>query len=174
MSLRRGEPGQRRDRGRTATSPFSDGPIRARLEDMDLGLEQAAALGVRSFSLDSEGELARLRGAVPAGAEQYVVQAGDTLAQIADQLYDNPWAYPVLVFATNQAAADDDSLQAIADPNLIEPGWTLTDDGRFSGVGEHIAESLRHAGQPDGVGHGASSFVHTINDAHPSFFSSAR
>ena len=37
-------------------------------------------------------------------ADTYVVQPGDTLANIAAEFYDNPWAYPALVFATNQAA----------------------------------------------------------------------
>jgi len=51
-----------------------------------------------------------------------VVQPGDTLAKIAGELLDNPWAYPALVFATNRAAADGEGFQAIADPNLIEVG----------------------------------------------------
>ena len=55
----------------------------------------------------------------------YVVRSGDTLAKIADQFYDNPWAYPALVFATDQAAAGGEGFQTIADPNLIEVGWKL-------------------------------------------------
>lgn len=58
-------------------------------------------------------------------AETYVVQKGDTLAQIAGQLFDNPWAYPALVYATNQAASDDEAFQTIVDPNRIEVGWKL-------------------------------------------------
>ena len=57
--------------------------------------------------------------------DTYVVQPGDTLAQIAGELLDNPWAYPALVFAPNQAAANGEGFQAIADPNLIEVGDKL-------------------------------------------------
>ena len=55
----------------------------------------------------------------PEGCETYVVQPGDTLAQIAAEYLDDPWAYPALVFATNRAAADGEDVQTITDPNLI-------------------------------------------------------
>jgi heat shock protein HslJ len=58
-------------------------------------------------------------------AQRYVVRPGDTLAKIAGSFYDNPWTYPVLIYATNQAASEGGDLQTITDPYLIEPGWTL-------------------------------------------------
>jgi heat shock protein HslJ len=55
----------------------------------------------------------------------YVVQPGDWLAAIAARTYGDPWAYPSIVYATNDAALRGEGFQAISDPYLIEPGWVL-------------------------------------------------
>jgi heat shock protein HslJ len=52
-----------------------------------------------------------------------VVQAGDTLAGIAEQTLNDPLAYPALVVLAN--AAPDDAYTNIDDPNVVEEGWTL-------------------------------------------------
>lgn len=53
------------------------------------------------------------------------VVAGDTLSKIAQAIYNNPKAFPVIVAATNAQAQTDNSFHAIDDPNLIEVGWKL-------------------------------------------------
>jgi len=80
-------------------------------------------------------------------ADTYVVQPGDTLAQIAGQLLDNPWAYPALVFATNRAAASGAGFAVIADPNLIEVGDKLcipADEGALSTVDVRTFKNLAY------------------------------
>jgi glyoxylase-like metal-dependent hydrolase (beta-lactamase superfamily II) len=59
------------------------------------------------------------------GGEDYVVQAGDTLAELADRFYGDAQAYPAIVEATNQMAATDDSYANISDPGSIEVGQKL-------------------------------------------------
>ncbi|MCB0179550.1 MAG: META domain-containing protein [Anaerolineae bacterium] len=54
---------------------------------------------------------------------EYQVQAGDTLASIAEETLNDPLAFPVLVVLAN--AVLDDAYTNIDDPNVIEEGWTL-------------------------------------------------
>jgi heat shock protein HslJ len=64
------------------------------------------------------------RAQPPVGCEEeYVVQAGDTLAGIAEQTLNDPLAYPALVVLAN--AVPDDEYANIENPNVIEEGWTL-------------------------------------------------
>ena len=53
----------------------------------------------------------------------YTVQVNDWLSKLADKYYGDIFAYPVIVAATN--AQTDEAYATIADPDLIEPGWTL-------------------------------------------------
>jgi LysM repeat protein len=53
----------------------------------------------------------------------YTVQLGDWLSKIADKYYGDMFAYPAIVAATNAQA--DETYAYIANPDLIEPGWTL-------------------------------------------------
>ncbi len=58
-------------------------------------------------------------------SEDYVVQADDSLSQIANKFFGNPRAFSIIVEATNAAAADNQSYANIDDPNLIVVGQTL-------------------------------------------------
>lgn len=58
-------------------------------------------------------------------AENYVVQASDSLSQIAAKYLGDPFAFSQIVEATNAAAADDQTYAAIDDPDLIEVGQTI-------------------------------------------------
>jgi len=55
----------------------------------------------------------------------YIVQEGDWLSKIADQVYGDYSLYPAIVLASNARAAVDASYAYIADPWLIEPDWKL-------------------------------------------------
>ena len=55
--------------------------------------------------------------------EEYVVEVGDTLADIAEKTLNDPLAYPALVVLGN--AAPDDAYANIDDPNVVEEGWTI-------------------------------------------------
>ena len=57
--------------------------------------------------------------------EDVVVQADDWLSKLADKFYGDVLAFPVLVEATNQAHAADDSYARINNADIIEPGWKL-------------------------------------------------
>jgi len=59
------------------------------------------------------------------GGEDYVVQSGDTLAELADTFYGDGLAYPAIVEATNQMAATDSSYAVITDPGSIRVGQKL-------------------------------------------------
>jgi LysM repeat protein len=58
-------------------------------------------------------------------AENYVVQASDSLSQIAAKYLGDPFAFSQIVEATNAAAADNQIYAAIDDPDLIEVGQTI-------------------------------------------------
>lgn len=57
--------------------------------------------------------------------QDYVVQASDWLSKLAEKHYGDVLAFPLIVEATNAAAAGDASYATITDPNLIEVGWKL-------------------------------------------------
>ena len=60
----------------------------------------------------------------PVACEQsYSVQVGDWLSKLAEKYCGDVFAYPAIVAATN--AQTDEAYATIADPDLIEPGWTL-------------------------------------------------
>jgi len=54
-----------------------------------------------------------------------VVQAEDSLSNLAAKYYGNVMAFPVIVDATNAKAATDSSYTKITDPNVIESGSKL-------------------------------------------------
>lgn len=54
-----------------------------------------------------------------------VVQAEDSLSSIANKVYGDPLAFPVIAEATNSKAASDSSYAKIENVNVIEPGWKL-------------------------------------------------
>ncbi len=60
----------------------------------------------------------------------YTVQVGDWLSKIAEKHFGNVLTYPAIVLATNLQT--DGMYTFIANPDMIEPGWTLcipsTDD----------------------------------------------
>jgi branched-chain amino acid transport system substrate-binding protein len=57
--------------------------------------------------------------------QDVVVQADDWLSKLSDKFYGDILAYPVIVEATNQQNAVDDSYANITNPDLIEVGWKL-------------------------------------------------
>jgi transforming growth factor-beta-induced protein len=78
-----------------------------------------------------------------AGPNDYIVQKGDTLYEIAHRLLGNGHRYPEIVELTNRKAQSDSSYTHIEDPNLIYinsklaiPERTIVDiavaDGRFT------------------------------------------
>ena len=80
----------------------------------------------------------------------YVVQPGDWLAKIAARYYDDPLAYPIIVFATNSRTPLGEGYATISDPNLIEPGWKLCIPDAETAGGGHQLRVDCHRGQ--GVG----------------------
>lgn len=57
--------------------------------------------------------------------QEYTVQPGEWLSQIADQFLGDTDLYPAIVEATNAKAAADDSFTPITDPNVIDVGQKL-------------------------------------------------
>jgi heat shock protein HslJ/LysM repeat protein len=55
--------------------------------------------------------------------EEYTVQVGDWLSKISEKYFGDPLAYPALLLLANAVAGD--TYTDIANPDLIEPGWTL-------------------------------------------------
>ena len=59
------------------------------------------------------------------GGKTYTVQKDDWLSKLADKEYGDILAYPAIVYYNNLKAATDNSFNYIADPDLIEVGWTI-------------------------------------------------
>jgi dipeptidyl aminopeptidase/acylaminoacyl peptidase len=59
------------------------------------------------------------------GGWPYTVQAGDTLAALADKYLGDYKQWPEIVAATQAKHAQDSSFAAIENPNQIESGWKL-------------------------------------------------
>ena len=59
------------------------------------------------------------------GGQDYIVVADDWVSKLADKYLGNPFAYPAIIYYTNQKHAEDDSYAEIADPDLIEVGWKI-------------------------------------------------
>lgn len=60
----------------------------------------------------------------PEDTETYVVQPGDTLAEIADKELDDADRYPEIYNASIETLQPDGA--HLTDPDVIRPGWTLT------------------------------------------------
>ncbi len=58
-------------------------------------------------------------------AEDYIVQAGDSVSSIAQKYYGNVLAYTTIVEATNQAAQSNRKYLPITNANIVEPGRVL-------------------------------------------------
>lgn len=61
-------------------------------------------------------------------AEEYVVQPGDTLSEIAEARLGDPMRYPELFEASRDTVQPDGV--TLTDPDLIRPGWEITIPGR--------------------------------------------
>jgi ABC-type amino acid transport substrate-binding protein len=73
----------------------------------------------------------------------YTVQAADTLSKLADKYFGSPSVWPAIWLATNEKAAEDDTIQEIADPNRLRVGqnlWIPTADEAAQYVGQYTAE----------------------------------
>ncbi len=57
--------------------------------------------------------------------QEVTVQADDWLSKIAEKVYGDVLAYPVLAEATNAKHATDDTFAMIDNVDVIEPGWKL-------------------------------------------------
>ena len=68
-------------------------------------------------------------------AEEYVVQPGDTLSEIAEAKLGDPMRYPELFEASRDTVQPDGA--TLTDPNLIRPGWEITIPGQV----KHKAEA---------------------------------
>lgn len=68
-------------------------------------------------------------------AEEYVVEPGDTLSEIAEAELGDPNRYPELFAASRHTVQPDG--EHLADPNLIRPGWDIT----IPGQAKHKAET---------------------------------
>ena len=66
-----------------------------------------------------------LNVAAQGGGEDYEIQAGDSLSKVAVAVYGDAEAFPAIVEATNQKAAEDDSYTTIADPAAISVGQKI-------------------------------------------------
>lgn len=56
---------------------------------------------------------------------EYTIALGDWLSKLSDKYLGNVLAYPAIVAATNEKAAEDSSFVTITNPDLIEPGWKI-------------------------------------------------
>lgn len=59
------------------------------------------------------------------GGSDYTIQADDTLGKIAEKQYGDPLAFTAIVYYNNLKATDNEAYTLIADPNVVEPGWTI-------------------------------------------------
>jgi len=57
--------------------------------------------------------------------QAYIVQEGDNLSKIAENMLGNKNAWPTIVEATNRKTAEDSSFTTITDPNVIHVGQKL-------------------------------------------------
>lgn len=100
----------------------------------DAMMEEGAAMAETEAVTETETmtgtmaveEGAMMEAAMPAAcAQDYTVQAGDSLSTIAQQFYGTPGQYTLILEATNEAAAENSSYSTIADENIIEVGQVL-------------------------------------------------
>ncbi len=91
------------------------------------------------LSLRLPAEAGREQHADPAA---YVVQPGDTLSEIAEESLGEPMRYPEIFRASRDTVQPDG--ERIMDPDLIQPGWTLTIPGTTSDE----AQSQSHPDRP--------------------------
>jgi len=73
-------------------------------------------------------------------AEEYVVQPGDTLSEIAKAELGDPMRYPELFKASRNAVQPDGA--KLTDPDLIQPGWEITIPGQAKHQAEVSEETL--------------------------------
>lgn len=73
-------------------------------------------------------------------AEEYVVQPGDTLSEIAKAELGDPMRYPELFKASRNAVQPDGA--KLTDPDLIRPGWEITIPGQAKHQAEVSEETL--------------------------------
>jgi hypothetical protein len=67
-----------------------------------------------------------LQAAPPAQEEQvYTVGLADSLWSLAEKYLGNGAAFPAIVAATNEKAAEDASFAEIEDAGVIQPGWKI-------------------------------------------------
>ncbi len=59
------------------------------------------------------------------GGSDYTIQADDTLGKIAEKQYGDPLAFAAIVYYNNLKATESEAYTLIADPNVVEPGWTI-------------------------------------------------
>jgi len=73
----------------------------------------------------------------------YTVQAADWLSKLAEKYFGDPGAWPAIWLATNAKAAEDDTFDAIPNPDLLTVGQTLwipTSEEASNLMAEYAAE----------------------------------
>ncbi len=71
------------------------------------------------------GQQDEFQQSTAACAQQYTVQAGDSLSLIAQQFFNDVQSYNRIVEATNTASSGNNSFSTIDDPSVIQVGQTL-------------------------------------------------
>ena len=90
--------------------------IERRIKEQELKAKAKEMQGAQQERLDEVKERIRARGQKAKAARTYTVQAGDTLAKIATQLYEDGSRWTE-IYEANKAQ--------IADPNVIKVGQKL-------------------------------------------------
>ena len=60
-----------------------------------------------------------------AAGQDYVVQPGDTLADLAEKALGDRALYPAIAALNNQKAVADKTYDILGDPQWLEPGWKI-------------------------------------------------
>jgi nucleoid-associated protein YgaU len=89
------------------------------------------------------GTVLKVPVAAPTNDDEYVVQPGDTLSEIAEDELGNADAYPSIVEASRGTAQANGA--HLTDPDLILPGWRLTVPGPTEPV---APPPPKHSAQP--------------------------
>ena len=75
--------------------------------------------------------------------QDYIVQPDDWLSKLAGKFYNDIFAYPAIVVATNLAATADDSYTVITNPDLIEIGQKLCiPSAEAVAAGQYLGDEL--------------------------------
>jgi len=95
------------------------------------------------------------------GGKAYTVQKDDWLSKLADKEYGDPYAWEAIYYYTNLMAKEDETYNFIANPNLIEIGWTLyipSAEEAAAYMGGEVTEAVRGGTMTAGFDVGPGGF----------------